>query len=94
MKFQWDPSKAASNIKEHGVSFNEAVSVFKDPLALIFDDAVHSETEFREIIIGMSALRKTLLVCFVEKLEDTIRIISAPCKRGFYFWRNINVCIA
>lgn len=77
MQFQWDPSKAESNIKKHGVSFDEAVTVFKDPLALIFDDTAHSEREFREIIIGMSTLRKMLLVCFVEKQEDIIRIISA-----------------
>ncbi len=77
MQFQWDPSKAESNIKKHDVSFDEAVTVFKDPLALIFDDTAHSEREFREIIIGMSTLRKMLLVCFVEKQEDIIRIISA-----------------
>lgn len=77
MKFQWDPSKAANNIKKHGVSFDEAMTVFKDPLALIFDDAAHSEKEFREIIIGMSAVRRMLLVCFVERQEDIVRIISA-----------------
>jgi uncharacterized protein len=77
MKFQWDPSKAASNISKHGVSFDEAMTVFKDPLALIFDDNIHSENELREIIIGMSALRKILLVCFVERQEDIVRIISA-----------------
>ena len=77
MKFQWDPSKAASNIKKHGISFDEAMTVFKDPLALIFDDTVHSEKEFREIIIGMSAVRRMLLVCFVERQEDIVRIISA-----------------
>ncbi len=77
MKFQWDPSKAASNIKKHGVSFDEAMTVFKDPLALIFDDMTHSEKEFREIIVGMSAIRRMLLVCFVERQEDVVRIISA-----------------
>ena len=77
MRFEWDPVKAASNIRKHGVSFDEAVSVFKDPLAFIFDDITHSEQEHREIIIGMSALRRMVLVCFVERLEDVIRIISA-----------------
>jgi len=77
MKFQWNPSKAASNIKKYGVSFDEAMTVFKDPLAMIFDDTIHSENEFREIIIGMSALRRTLLVCFVERQKDLVRIISA-----------------
>jgi uncharacterized DUF497 family protein len=77
MRFEWDPAKAASNIRKHGVSFDEAVTVFKDPLAFIFDDETHSEQEHREIIIGASALRRMILVCFVEKLENIIRIISA-----------------
>ena len=77
MRFQWDPSKVADNIKKHGVSFDEAITVFKDPLALIFDDLAHSERESREIIIGISAVRRMLLVCFVERQEDIVRIISA-----------------
>jgi len=77
MRFEWDPTKAASNIRKHGVSFDEAVTVFKDPLAFIFDDEAHSEQEHREIIIGASALRRMILVCFVERLENIIRIISA-----------------
>ena len=77
MRFEWDPAKAKSNIRKHGVSFDEAVTVFKDPLAFIFDDTTHSEQENREIIIGTSALRRMVLVCFVERLENVIRIISA-----------------
>lgn len=77
MRFEWDPAKAASNIRKHGVSFDEAVTVFKDPLAFIFDDTAHSEQEHREIIIGPSALRRMILVCFVERIENTVRIISA-----------------
>jgi len=77
MNFQWDPEKADSNIRKHGVSFDEAVTVFKDPLALIFDDMKHSEDEHREIIIGMSALTRLLLVCFVERHENVVRIITA-----------------
>jgi uncharacterized DUF497 family protein len=77
MKFEWDPVKADSNFKKHGVRFDEAVTVFKDPLAVIFDDSEHSEYEHREIIIGTSALRRILLVCFIERHRDTIRIISA-----------------
>lgn len=77
MKFEWDPSKAANNIRKHGVSFEEAITVFKDPLAFIFDDTAHSEHEHREIIIGVSALRRMILVCFVERYEDIIRIVSA-----------------
>ena len=77
MKFSWDPRKADNNLRKHGVAFDEAITVFSDPLALIFDDVVHSEEEHREIIIGFSTLRRLLLVCFVERMEDTIRIISA-----------------
>ena len=62
MRFEWDPAKAANNIRKHGVSFDEAVTVFKDPLAFIFDDEAHSEQEQREIIIGISALRRMILV--------------------------------
>ncbi len=77
MKFEWDPQKAESNLRKHGVSFEEAITVFKDTLAFIFDDEEHSETEHREIIIGTSALRRIVLVCFVERVADTIRIFSA-----------------
>lgn len=77
MKFTWDPQKASSNLRKHGVSFDEAVTVFKDQLAYIFDDLEHSEREHREIIIGTSALRRMLLVCFVERQEDFVRLISA-----------------
>lgn len=52
MRFEWDPNKAESNLQKHGVSFDEAVTVFKDPLAFIFDDTAHSEQEHREIIIA------------------------------------------
>ena len=77
MKFAWDPQKASSNLRKHGISFDEAVTVFKDPLAYIFDDMEHSQDEHREIIIGMSKLRRMLLVCFVERQEDIVRLISA-----------------
>jgi uncharacterized DUF497 family protein len=77
MRFEWDPAKAKRNIRKHGVSFDEAVTVFKDPLAFIFDDTTHSEQEHREIIIGTSALRRMILLCFVERVKDVVRIISA-----------------
>lgn len=77
MKFSWDPRKADSNLRKHGIAFDEAITVFNDPLALIFDDMVHSEEEHREIIIGYSTLSRLVLVCFVERSKDTIRIISA-----------------
>jgi hypothetical protein len=74
--FQWDPRKAASNLKRHGVSFQEAISVFSNPLARIFDDEDHATDERREIIIGHSARERLLLTVFTEH-EGVIRIISA-----------------
>ena len=66
-KFEWDKDKAASNIKKHGVSFEEASTVFDDPLAYIFDDEDHSADERREIIIGHSNQNRLLLTCFIER---------------------------
>ena len=77
LQFEWDKDKAASNLKKHKVSFDEASTVFDDPLAYIFDDEDHSEEEHREIIIGHSILRRLLLVCFTERIENLIRIFSA-----------------
>ena len=77
LQFEWDPDKATSNLKKHKVSFDEASTVFDDPLARIFDDEDHSEDEHREIIIGHSILRRLLLVFFVERAQDLIRIFSA-----------------
>jgi uncharacterized protein len=74
--FTWDEEKAAANHKKHGVSFEEAQTVFDNPLAVIFDDEAHSNTEPREIIIGHSVRNRLLLVCFVER-DDGIRIINA-----------------
>jgi hypothetical protein len=76
--FTWDEEKAASNFLKHGVSFEEAQTVFSNPLALIFDDETHSTLERREIIIGHSANNRLILVCFTER-GDKIRIISARC---------------
>lgn len=74
--FEWDNNKATSNIKRHQVGFEEAVSVFSDPLAVIFDDEEHSVDELREIIIGRSINNRLMLVCFTER-GQAIRIISA-----------------
>lgn len=76
LKFEWDIHKAATNLHKHGVSFEEAVSVFKDPVALIFDDEWHSGDEEREIMIGHSIRNRLLLVSFTE-LGDVVRVISA-----------------
>ncbi len=77
VKFEWDGEKAASNVTKQGVTFDEASTVFGDPLAVIFDDEEHSVDENREIIIGHSVLERLLLVSFTERAEDTVRIISA-----------------
>jgi uncharacterized protein len=76
VKFEWDKNKAAANLKKHRVSFDEARTVFNDPLARIFDDEEHSRHEQREIIIGHAVTQRLLLVCFSER-DGAIRIISA-----------------
>ena len=75
--FEWDDQKAASNYTKHGVSFDEACTVFDNPLAAIFDDAAHSDNEMREVIIGHSAQGRLLIVVFTERAEGGVRIISA-----------------
>lgn len=76
LRFEWDPKKAAANLAKHGVSFEEALTVFSDPLARIFDDEDHSSEEQREIIIGHSMKDRLLLVCFTAR-EPAIRLFSA-----------------
>jgi len=77
LRFEWDRNKAASNLKKHQVSFDEASTVFDDPLAYLFDDEDHSVDERREVIIGHSILKRVVLVCFTERAEAMIRIFSA-----------------
>jgi uncharacterized DUF497 family protein len=76
LKFEWDDKKAISNLKKHGISFEEASTVFGDWLAITIDDPLHSESEDRFIIIGKSELLNTLVVVHVER-NEAIRIISA-----------------
>lgn len=77
MWFEWDPVKAASNLGKHKVSFDEAVTVFRDPLARIVDDPDHSTEEHREIAIGHSLLNRLLFVFFTEREVGNARIFSA-----------------
>lgn len=77
LRFVWDPRKAALNQRKHQVSFLEALTVFADPLALLFDDPAHSLGEQRQLIIGHSSKTRLLLVVFTERDGDTLRIISA-----------------
>lgn len=76
MTFAWDPRKAEGNLKKHGVDFREAATVFDGPLSTAFPDADHSSSERRFLILGLSALGRTLVVSYTES-GDTIRIISA-----------------
>ena len=74
--FEWDPPKNRSNIEKHGVSFEEASTVFQDTLSLTIDDPLHSIDEERLILIGMSQKNRILVVVHTER-GDNIRIISA-----------------
>lgn len=76
--FEWDPRKAAANLRKHRVSFAEAKSVFYDEFAVQFFDEEHSIDEERFILLGMSSGAKLLLVCHCEREQETVvRIISA-----------------
>jgi uncharacterized DUF497 family protein len=76
VRFEWDETKAQSNRRKHKVSFEDARTVFDNPLAIIFDDQRHSAGESREVIIGYSVEDRLLLVSFTERSE-AVRIISA-----------------
>jgi uncharacterized DUF497 family protein len=76
LRFEWDPKKAETNRVKHDVSFEDAVTVFADPLARIFPDEQHSVEELREIIIGHSARRQLILVNFTG-IDNRVRIFSA-----------------
>lgn len=76
VEFTWDPAKAATNLSKHGVSFEDASTVFRNPLAKVLPDPTHSEQEQRSLIVGHSAGGRLLLVVFTE-MEERIRIISA-----------------
>ena len=76
MRFVWDTIKSIANLQRHRVSFEEAETVFNDPLAVIVDDQRHSEQESREIIIGHSGFDRLLFISFTER-DDGIRLISA-----------------
>ena len=77
LRFEWDETKAEINLSKHGVSFQEAQTVFLDPLARIFDDEFRSVDELREIIVGHSIDGRLLLVSFTERETGLVRIISA-----------------
>jgi len=78
LRFTWDSDKSKANAKKHGVSFDEAQTVFSDEKALLLDDPDHSDTEDRFILLGLSAALRVLFVCHcVRESGSVIRIISA-----------------
>ena len=93
LSFEWDPKKAAANAAKHGVTFDEAKTVFHDDDALVISDPDHSEDEERFIIMGQSSEPRMLVVvhCY-RKTGESIRIISArlaePFERRRYHEEN------
>ena len=76
MEFEWDPRKARSNIRKHGVSFDEAASAFSDVFSFTYDDESHSQTEQRYATLGMSNQGRVLVIAHTMRAER-VRIISA-----------------
>jgi uncharacterized DUF497 family protein len=70
--FEWDPVQAVTNLRNYGVSFEEAATAFKDPLARIHSDPDHSASELREILIGHSAQGRLVLVAFADRQVDCV----------------------
>jgi hypothetical protein len=85
--FDWDAKKAKSNVRKHGVTFDEATTVFADPLSLLMPDPDHSFDEERYVVLGMSRSLELLIVAFAERPPRT-RLISArratPSERELY----------
>ena len=74
LRFEWDPVKAASNSRKHGVTFAEASECFSDPLAIVLDDSQHPE---RLILIGSSRSSRLIFTVYVDVSAALIRIVSA-----------------
>ena len=75
-EFEWDPDKAKSNVGKHRVTFEEALSAFRDPLSLVVPDPDHSEWEDRLILLGLSDRQRLLVVVYIER-NESLRLISA-----------------
>ena len=89
LKFEWHKDKARANLKKHGVSFEEARSVFYDDLAVQFYDEDHAEAEDRFLLLGMSSEAQLLLVCHCERAGGEVSRSSAsrkatPRERTYY----------
>ena len=76
MRFEWDREKARRNLRKHGISFDEAVTIFYDPLSATIDDPDHSAGEQRFVTVGLSSRSRLLVVSHTDR-ENTVRIISA-----------------
>jgi uncharacterized DUF497 family protein len=76
MRFEWDSRKAVANLKKHGVTFQEAATVFGDPLAITFQDPDHSEEEERQMTYGLSQQMRLIVVSHTQR-KDQMRIINA-----------------
>ena len=76
MNFEWDPGKARRNRRKHEITFQEAATVFGDPLAITYPDPDHSASEQRFLTVGMSSSGRVLIVAHADRNEN-IRIISA-----------------
>ena len=78
LEFEWDGNKAVTNLRKHGVSFEEAETVFSDDRALLLDDPDHSDDEERFVLLGLSSTLRVLVVCHCYRRSgDVVRIISA-----------------
>ena len=83
MRVSWDPVKAARNITKHGIAFDEAVTVFEDPLGRVVADPRHSFGEERYALLGTSSQGRLLAVMFTEQEPDDLRIFSARLATPF-----------
>lgn len=80
-QFEWDARKAAANLRKHGVSFDEAVTAFGDPLSTLLPDPDHAIGEERHLVLGISSHGRLIVVAFAERPPRT-RIISARLATG------------
>jgi uncharacterized DUF497 family protein len=92
LRFEWDPRKAAANLRRHRVSFEEASTAFYDETAMLIDDPDHSAIEERFVLLGLSASGRLLVIPHCYRAgSDAIRLISAwkgdRRDRAFYFGR-------